>query len=178
VAAAILLVALFRGLHAKGFFLAEADRVYALGGDSKGDQVLLDGAGAAIAQSEVVFGRTALVAMTLDRHPLCWIAAQVAGSLGQSSACVGPDIRLVKVEKSVADFSNKDFVLCCLCSRGSRGGHGNSGGGVGGTTGTAGGNRVGGRSGGRNLCGTLRVDRADVGSDGQLRRVRRSPTQR
>jgi len=35
VAAAILLIAIFRGLHAEGFFLAEADGVEAIGGNAQ-----------------------------------------------------------------------------------------------------------------------------------------------
>ena len=65
--AAILLVAVIGGLHAERLFLAEADGVETISGDSQRDQVLFHRSGAAIAEGEVVFRRTALVAMTFDR---------------------------------------------------------------------------------------------------------------
>ena len=49
VASAVLLPAGFVALGAEGLFFAEADGADAVGGDAQGDEILLDGAGAAIA---------------------------------------------------------------------------------------------------------------------------------
>jgi hypothetical protein len=68
VAAAILLIAILSGLHAEGLFLAEAHGAEAVGRDAQGDEVLLNGTGATVAEREVVFGRAALVAMAFDRE--------------------------------------------------------------------------------------------------------------
>src|SRR5580658_1462977 len=56
----ILLVAVVGGLHAEGFFLAEADGVETISGNPQGDQVLFHRSGAAIAEGEVVFCRATL----------------------------------------------------------------------------------------------------------------------
>ena len=56
VAAAILLPARFVALRAEGLFFAEADGADAIGGDAQRDEVLLDGAGAAVSERKVVFG--------------------------------------------------------------------------------------------------------------------------
>jgi len=66
VAAAVLLPAGFGALGAEGLFFAEAYGADAIGGDAQGDEILLDGAGAAIAKSEVVFGGAALIAVAFD----------------------------------------------------------------------------------------------------------------
>ena len=92
VAAAILLIAVFGGLHAEGLFLAEADGVDAIGGDAQRDEILLGGAGAAIAQSEVVFGRTALVAMAFNGDALGRIVAQIFGGFAESGAGIGANV--------------------------------------------------------------------------------------
>src|SRR5208337_3467187 len=62
-AAAVLLVALFVGRCAEGLFLAVADGGEAVGRNAQADEILLDGGGAAIAESEVVFGGAAFVTM-------------------------------------------------------------------------------------------------------------------
>jgi hypothetical protein len=49
-AAAVLLVAVFGGLHAERLFLAEADGVETVGGNTQGNQVLLDGACTAVSE--------------------------------------------------------------------------------------------------------------------------------
>src|ERR1700731_4397064 len=66
VATAVLLPAGFVGFHAEGLFLAVADGVEIGGRDAEVDEVLLDGVGTAIAQSEVVFGGAAFVAVAFD----------------------------------------------------------------------------------------------------------------
>ena len=68
VTAAILLVAILGGLHAEGLLFTEADGIDAIAGDAQGDEVLLHGTGTTIAESKVVFGRTALIAVTFDGH--------------------------------------------------------------------------------------------------------------
>ena len=111
VAAAILLIAVFGRLHTEGLFFAEADGIDAIGGDAQRDQVLLGGAGAAIAESEVVFGGTALVAMAFNGDALGRVVAEILGGFAESGASVGANVGLVEVKVSVADFLGEDFVL-------------------------------------------------------------------
>src|SRR5260370_41498273 len=82
VAAAILLPARFVVLVAEGLFLAEADGADAIGGDAQGNEILLDGAGAAIAEREVVFGGPGLVAMAFNGHANLRVVAQEVGGFG------------------------------------------------------------------------------------------------
>src|ERR1700736_2093965 len=104
-AAAILLPAGFVALRAEGLFLAEADGADAVGGDAQRDEILLDGAGAAIAQRKVVFGGAALVAVAFDGNANAWIIAQVFGGLGQPFASISADVCLVEIKVGVAHFS-------------------------------------------------------------------------
>src|SRR5262252_7107238 len=67
VAAAVLLPALLVRLRAERFLLAIADRFHMIGSDSALCQSVADRIGAAIPQSQIVFGRTALVAVSLNR---------------------------------------------------------------------------------------------------------------
>src|ERR1700739_4924399 len=66
--AAVLRPAAFVGLGAKRLFLTVADRLDAAGAHAGGDQGPLHCIGAAIAQSQVVLGRSTLVAVALHRE--------------------------------------------------------------------------------------------------------------
>ena len=68
VTAAILLPAAFVLFHAERLFLAVADGLDAAGADSSGGQGTLHCAGTLVAQSQVVFGRAAAVAVSLNRE--------------------------------------------------------------------------------------------------------------
>src|SRR5262249_42160416 len=140
--------------------------------------ILLRGAGATVAESEVVFGGAALVAVTLDGDFELRIVAQEIRGLAQSFASIGTDIRFVEVEEGIADVRVPELVHRWLRCRGSRAYNGDTRGGVGGATRTARCNGVG--SGGRrsDLGGTLRGHGANVRSDGELRCVSGGPTQR
>src|SRR5581483_4463995 len=68
VTAAVLLPAGFVGLGAERLFLAIADRLDAAVIHAGRHQGVLDSIGAVVAESEVVFGRTTLVAMSFNRE--------------------------------------------------------------------------------------------------------------
>src|SRR5437870_1750981 len=63
VAAAILLPAVFGAFGAERFLLAVADGANAIARNTRADECTLDGIGAVVPQSQVVFGGTALVAV-------------------------------------------------------------------------------------------------------------------
>src|ERR1700740_1447625 len=88
VAAAVLLPAGFVVFGAEGLFFAEADGAHAIGRDAQGDEILLHRVGAPIAESEVVFGGAALVAMAFNGHANLRIVAQEVGGLGERLASV------------------------------------------------------------------------------------------
>jgi len=77
-------------------FLCRAYGADAIGGDAQGDEILLDGAGAAIAKSEVVFGGAALIAVAFDGYANAGVIAQEFGGLGERIASVGADVRFVE----------------------------------------------------------------------------------
>src|SRR5258708_17659551 len=101
VAAAILLPARFVVLVAEGLFLAEADGADAIGGDAQGNEILLDGAGAAIAEREVVFGGPALVAMAFNGHANLRVVAQAVGGFGELLAGIRANVSLVGIDISI-----------------------------------------------------------------------------
>src|SRR5262245_14536124 len=67
VSAPVLLPAGFRGLGAEGALLSVRDRAQARGVDAEGDEVLLGGVGAAVAEREVIGRGSAFVAVALDQ---------------------------------------------------------------------------------------------------------------
>src|SRR6202161_2137341 len=178
VTTAILLIAVFRGLHAEGLFFAEADGVDAIGGGAQGDEVLLRGAGTTIAESKVVFGGTALVAVTFDGDALGRIAAKILSGLSEGSASVGTNVGFVEVKIGVANFTREDFVLSRFGRRSSSGRDSDARARGSGAAWTAGGDGVSRRSGRRDRLLAFSRNGADVGSDGELRCVSGSPTQR
>ena len=87
--ATVLLPASLGALHEERLLLAVADGAHAVPGDAQGDEVLLDGGGTAIAETQVVFRGAALVAMTFDGYFDLRIVLQEFRGLGERDACVG-----------------------------------------------------------------------------------------
>src|SRR5258706_1535793 len=158
VAAAILLPAGFVALVAEGLFFAEADGADAIGGEAQGDEILLDGAGAAIAEREVVLGGTALVAVAFDGDAELRVIAQEVSGLGECCAGVRANVCFVEIKIGVLDFLWEERIQVRR-GRGfyRRRGHAdrNTRGGVCGTAGTARGDRVCCGIGWCHFCGTV-----------------------
>jgi hypothetical protein len=76
VGAAVALPAVFGLIGADGAFLAVADQAQLRGGDAHGDQEFLGGAGAAIAEGQVVLFRAALIGVAFDQQFLVGIVGQ------------------------------------------------------------------------------------------------------
>src|SRR5450432_3647540 len=109
-AAAILLVAIIRRLHTERLLLTKADGIQAVSRDAEGDEVLLGGTGAAIAQSQVVFGGAALVAMTFDGDFNLRIVAKEIRGAGQRGAGVGANVGFVEIEVGVFHLAQEERV--------------------------------------------------------------------
>src|ERR1700694_5884313 len=97
-AATVLLPAGLVALVAEGLLLAEANDGEAVGRNAQRNEVLLDGAGAAIAQAQVVFRGATLVAVAFDGYLETWIIFQEIRGLGKWRASVGTNVGLVAVE--------------------------------------------------------------------------------
>ena len=115
-AAAVLLPAGLVGFHAEGLFLAIADRGEAVGRNAQADEILLDGVGAAIAESQVVFRRAAFVAMAFDGDAELRIVAEEVGGLAEGLASVSANVRLVVIEVGIADFLEEELIQAGLGS--------------------------------------------------------------
>src|SRR5208283_2031651 len=118
--AAVLLPAGLVGFRTLRPFLPVADGFQPVSGQPQRHQELLGGAGAAIAQPDVVFGRTALVAMAFHRD-------HSVGEIGQNGfqsgrvaakriARIAADIALVVVEVGVLSL-RADALLDRLARR-------------------------------------------------------------
>src|SRR5258708_39822597 len=143
-AAAVLLPAGLVMLHAHGLFLAEADGADAVGGNAERNEVLLDGAGAAVTETKIVFGGAALVAVALDVHFDGRMSFEEVRRAGERLASVGADVRFVSVEISVVHVPGPQFIERRLFNGRSlrRSIHGDGGGGAGGAAGTGSGDGV------------------------------------
>ena len=95
VAATILLPAGFVGFPAERLFLAKADSVEIGGRNAEVHEILFDGIGTAIAESEVVLGGAAFVTMAFDIDLGVRIAFEEGSGLFEGLASVRPDVRLV-----------------------------------------------------------------------------------
>src|SRR5579872_512024 len=86
-------------------FLAVADRLDAIPRHAEADEEFLGRGGAAVAQAEVVFRRSALVAMTFDHDRRVREIAQDGldggGILRQHALRVAADVTLVVIEVSI-----------------------------------------------------------------------------
>jgi hypothetical protein len=177
VAAAVLGVALFGGLHAEGLFLAEADRVHAVAGNAEADHVGANGIGTADAESEVVLGGAALVAMSFDVDANGGIRLEEIGGLGKILTSVGTNLGAVVIEVSVPHFLVEELVAGQGSLGGWRSGAGDSDAdaGVGVAASAASGDGVSGAIAGRDGGGTLRGDGANFRRDRNVRRVGGGP---
>jgi hypothetical protein len=177
VAATVLLVAGFGGFSAERLLFAPAGGVEVICGEAQTDQVFLDGVGAALAQSKIVFGGTAFVAMAFDGDAHVRIIFEEVGGLLQRFAGVGPNGRGVVIEVGVANFLEEEFIETGVwCGRhGSGHVDGNADGGIGAAACAAGRERVCGGLRGRDTGGPLRSDGADFRSDGDVCGVGGSP---
>ena len=108
--AAILLPAGLVVIAAKLLLLTEADRVQPIGGDPQRHEILLDGAGAAVAEREVVLRRTALIAVTFNGDAHLRVIAQELSGLREGFASIAANVGFVKVKVSVAHFLQEEFV--------------------------------------------------------------------
>src|SRR6266849_2979845 len=173
-AAAVLLPAGLAVLHAEGLFFAEANGGDAVGGNAQRNDVLLDGACAAITEAQVVFGGTTLVAMAFDGYFDRVMVLQEVRGLGKRVAGVGTNISLVVVEIGIAHFSQEELVFrgpCWRRRRWRRCIHRNRCRGAGGAARTGGRDRVGRRIRRCDLGGALSGHGANIGSDAELRGI-------
>src|ERR1700687_2170435 len=178
-AATILLPAGLVALVAEGLLFAEANDGEAVGRNAQRNEVLLDGAGAAIAKAQVVFRGATLVAVAFDGCSNRWVLLQEVRSRGECAASVGANVGLVIVKIGVAHFLREEHIEVNLWRwrRWRRSIHGDCCGGAGGAAGTRGSNRVRRRVGRRDLGRALGSDVADIGRDGELRGIGGIPAQ-
>src|SRR5580704_16335991 len=177
VAAAVLGVTFFGGLHAEGLFLAEADGVHAVTRNAEADHIGANGVGTTYAESEVVFGGAALVAVAFDVDANGWIGLEEVGSLGKILTSVGTNLGAVVIEVGVTHFLIEEFVAGQgrLDGWRSRAGDSDANAGVGVAGSVASGNGVGGAVAGCDGGGALRGDGAHFRRDGNVRRVGGGP---
>jgi hypothetical protein len=182
VADAVLLPAFLGALRAERPLLAQARRIDAVGGDAEGDEIVLDGGSAAIAENEVVFGGTTLVAAAFNGYFDFRMIAQEFGGLAESVAGIGADVSFVEVKVSVANFSQEEFVDRGSGRRRRRrrrwSCHGDADAGVSLAAGTAGGDRVGRGVRRIDFGRTLGRDGAYSRRNGELRGIGGRPAQR
>src|SRR5216683_616909 len=179
-AATVLLPATFLALRAKRLFLAVADGAQPVCGNSERDDVLLHGAGAAIAKPEVVFGGAALVAVSFDGHLNLRVVLQEIRGFRESIAGIGTNVRFVVIEICIAHFLQEELIEGGLRGRRHRRRrriYGDARAGVGGAARTRGGDRVSSRVRGRDLGRTLGGHGAHFRRDGELRRISGIPAQ-
>ena len=100
-ATAILLPASFVAFGAEWFFFAVADRLDPAGVDTGRGESALHGTGTRIAQSQIVIGGTALVAVSFNRNVYVWMLIEEL-RVGLDRALLVPaKIRLVIVEVNI-----------------------------------------------------------------------------
>ncbi len=157
-AATILLIARLAGFHAEGLFFAVADGAEAIGRDTQGDEIIFYGSGAAVAETEVVFGGTAFVAVTFDGGLNVRVGAKNFGGGGESRARIGANVSFIQIEVRVFDavLENSVSVAVGVGRLGIRFRNGYAHAGVGGAAGAGGGKSVGCRIGGRRPSWNLR----------------------
>src|SRR3989442_600113 len=109
-AATVLLPATFVVLHAEGLFFAVADGAQPVRGNSERDDVLLHGAGAAIAEAQIVFGGAALVAVSFDGHLNLRVVLQEIRGLRERLAGIGTNVRFVVIEICIAHFLQEELI--------------------------------------------------------------------
>ena len=88
VATPVLLPARFVVLHTEGFFLAPTGGYKLIRGNAETDEILLYSIGAAVAESDVVLGRTALIAVAFDGDVSRRVALEEIRRLLKGLACI------------------------------------------------------------------------------------------
>jgi len=111
VSAAVLLPATFVRLGAERFLLAVADGLDAIAANSSLDKRVLDRVRAASAQGQVIFGRAALVAVSLDRDVDVGMLLQELGIALQRALLVRAYIVFVVIEVNVLYVSREQFLF-------------------------------------------------------------------
>src|SRR5215472_6408390 len=178
-AAAVLLPAAFVGLRTERLFLAIADCLDAAGADPRRRQGVLYSVGATVTQREVVFGRSTLVAVTLDREVDARVLTQELCIALHRRLLIRTDRLGVIVEVNVLHPLREEFFL----SRGRlrwrrwRRIHGHACRRLLTSPRTLGDEMIGGRIGGRHLLRSIRLHGTDA-IDAHIRRVRSLPRQR
>src|SRR6516225_5558852 len=176
VAAAILLPAGFGLLGAELLFFTPTGGAEVGRGNAETDEIFLDRIGAALAESEVVFGRTAVVAVAFDGHVRVGIGLEERSGLLKSLAGVGANVGFIQIEEGVAHFLGEEFVHALGARR--RGGRrvdGDAHGGIGVAARRTGGEGVARRFRGVHGRGTLGRNSADFGRDRDVRGVGSGP---
>src|SRR5262249_13378482 len=110
--AAILLPTGLIRLSAERFFLAIADCLNAIGGDASSYERILDGAGAIVAQCQVVLRRTTLVAVCLKRKADARVLLQESDVRLNRGLLARADIRLVVIEIDILDALSEELLVC------------------------------------------------------------------
>src|SRR5216683_1314771 len=179
-AATVLLPAAFLALRAERLFLAVADGAQPVCGNSERDDVLLHGAGAAIAEAQIVFRGAALVTVSFDGRLDLRVVLQEIRGFRERLAGIGTNVRFVVIEICIAHFLQEELIEGGLRGRHRRRRrriYGDARAGVGGAARTRGGDRVSSRVRWRDLGRTLGGHSAHFRRDSELRRVSRVPAQ-
>ena len=71
---------------------------------------MLDGAGATIAEREVVFGGAALVAMAFNGHANLRVVAQEVGGFSERLAGIRTNVSLVEIEIGILDILSEQRI--------------------------------------------------------------------
>lgn len=177
VAATILLPAGFVGFGAEGFFLAPTGGGDVVAGNTEAGEVILDSIGAALAESEIVFGGTAFVAMTFDGEARVWITFQKVRVALKNFPRIGANGGGVIVEEGITHFLEEEFIEAGFRSFDDGCGNvdGNADTRLGIAAGSGSGKGVGSGVGRSDGGGTLRSDSANFRSDGDIGGVSRGP---
>src|SRR5207245_10600010 len=121
-------------------------------GNSERDDVLLHGAGAAIAEAQIVFRGAALVAVSFDGRLDLRVVLQEIRSFRERLAGIGTNVRFVVIEICIAHFLQEELIEGGLRGRHRRRRrriYSDARAGVGGAARTRGGDRVSSRISGR-----------------------------
>src|SRR5215469_14332143 len=109
--APVLLPTGFVGLGAEWLFLAVADGLDAIGPDPSRDERILDGAGTAIPQSQIVFRRPAFVAVSFDGEAKVGMLLQESDVALHGGLLIEPDIGLVVIKVDIFDVLSEQLFV-------------------------------------------------------------------
>ena len=109
--ATILLPASFVALGAERLLFPVADRLDAAGIDTLRGQHILDCGGALVSQSQVVFGRTAFVAVSLDRDVHVGMLYQKLSIGLDRTLLIGADVSPIVVKVNILDTLSEQGLI-------------------------------------------------------------------